>query len=152
MRPAGRLLGRRSCLGRERNPLPSSGFILVPSDSTQSTTPLLVFISVCCGVASAANPLDFDEGRRSSLAMDAHSGNSPEAECKCLPQVRSKTIGLLPPMRACPPAAAPFRFSDTQLLFQFCRLVLSFLPSRARRDSVLPLRLTHAKVFPLRRW
>ena len=33
-----------SCLGRGRNPLPSSGFILVPSDSTPSTTPLLVFI------------------------------------------------------------------------------------------------------------
>ena len=74
-----------SCLVGGRNPPPapphprSFGF-------RRRTTPLLVFISVCCGVASASSPLDFVEGRRSSLAMDAHSGNSPEAECKCSPK------------------------------------------------------------------
>ena len=78
----------------------TSGLLLVPSESALRTTPLLVFISVCCGVASASSPLDFVEGRRSSLAMDAHSGNSPEAECKCLPQVGVITHRLLPPMRA----------------------------------------------------
>ncbi len=61
---SGRLL-----FGGRKESFPQLGFILVPSDSTLRTTPFHVFISVCCGVASASRFSAFDEGRRSSFAI-----------------------------------------------------------------------------------
>ncbi len=61
---SGRLL-----FGERKESSPQLGFILVPSDSTLRTTPLLVFISVVGSVASASLPPDLDEGRRSSFAI-----------------------------------------------------------------------------------
>ncbi len=61
---SGRLL-----FGERKESSPQLGLLLVPSESTLRTTPLLVFISVCGGVASASSSPDFDEGRRSSFAI-----------------------------------------------------------------------------------
>ena len=117
--PVGRELGAALVWGKE-GILPPAPPHPRPFGFRRRTTPFLVFISVCSGVASASKLCDFDEGRRSSLAMDAHSGNSPEARCKCLPQVRSKTSGLLPPVRAREDSL--FRFLNTRLPFRFFRL------------------------------
>ena len=65
---------------------PQLGFILVPSDSTLAQPPSSIAYE--CVVVSlplrdtAASVL---VGLR-PLAMDAHSGNSPEANTKCLPR------------------------------------------------------------------
>ena len=78
---SGRLL-----FGGRKASFPQLGLLLVPSESALRTTPFLVFISVGCGVASASKLCDFVEGRRSSLAMDAHSGNSPRLDANACPK------------------------------------------------------------------
>ena len=83
---SGRLL-----FGGRKASFPQLGLLLVPSESALRTTPNLVFISVCCGVASAFYFQCLRLGRSSSKRMDAPSGNSPEAKCKCLPQSVAKT-------------------------------------------------------------
>src|SRR3989338_10386072 len=118
---SGRLL-----FGGRKESFPQLGLLLVPSESALRTTPFLVFISVVSGVTSASIPPDFDEGRRSSLAMDAHSGNSPEAECKCLPQVRSKTSGLLPPVRAREDSLQIFEYTTPCPVLPTCLILFSF--------------------------
>ena len=106
-----------SRLGRGRNPLPSSGFILVPSDSTQSTTPLLVFISVGSGIASASNTLDFDEGRRSSFAIGRQAETAPRRNANACPKSARLRADF---SRPCAHARTPFKLGQKLLLMLLC--------------------------------
>ena len=138
---SGRLL-----FGGRKASFPQLGLLLVPSESALRTTPFLVFISVVVKCFSFS-AFDWGGVRPSAWTLLAETARGG---CKCLPQVRSKTSGLLPPVRACEDSL--FRFLNTRPLFLFCRLVLSFPLFRAPRDSALPLHRRRAGVSPLRRW
>ena len=82
---------------------PQLGFILVPSDSTFAQPPSsFAYESLVVSLPLRVAVPPMFVGLR-PLAMDAHSGNSPEANTKCLP---------LPPVRAYPAArrgGAPYK-------------------------------------------
>jgi len=171
--------GRLSFGGRKAS-FPQLGLLLVPSESALRTTPFLVFISVCCGVASAFYFQCLRLGRSSSKRMDAPSGNSPRQmqmlsqifSCwkssrprlapSCSDLAKLQIFASQPLVRAlCPSVASAkegaredslFRFLNTRLRVQSCRLVGFSLPFRAPRDTESLLRRRHAEVSPLRRW
>ncbi len=113
------------------------------------TTPILVCTSACavslplrCLVTST------NYGLR-PLAMDAHSGNSPEAECTMLaPSPHEDVRTSLP----CARARTPFRLLYTRHQLQFFLLVLSFLLSLVRKGILWLMRQRCAEASRLRRW
>jgi hypothetical protein len=112
--PVGRELGAALVWGKES--FPQLLLILVPSDSVVAQPPSsfsLVYVVVSLPLL---NFCDFDEGRRSSLAMDAHSGNSPEAKCKCLPQSVARTRHSSHP---CAQARTPYGVLIYKIPFPF---------------------------------
>ncbi|TSC77408.1 MAG: hypothetical protein G01um101429_1079 [Parcubacteria group bacterium Gr01-1014_29] len=117
---SGRLL-----FGERKESSPQLGLLLVPSESALRTTPLLVFIRVfVLSLSLLIRPTSMRVGARPS-PLDAKRKQS-RGKCKCLPQVRSKPSGLLPPVRAGEDSLQIFEYTTPCPVLPTCRILPSF--------------------------
>ena len=138
-----------SCLGGGRNPPPSFGLLLVPSESALAQPPsssvsLRLMASFFYQYLRFTAALTRGRGRPSENVRGAnpHALGPPFRPRAKVPPWQSHITARLPTLKP----------SCTQLPFLFFQFALSCLVSPIRRDTLSPLRRTREATFRLRRW